>query len=227
MELSQMKEVTIYIDGVTNPMHEGVGGYGIVLIHEARVKELSGGFQATTHNRMDIYAAIKGLEELKMPCVVTLFSDSQNLVSTMMEGWVIKWKNNDWIREKGEKAANRDLWEKLLSLCEFHQVEFKWMKSDNDDAYFRKCHHLARKALTQNNLPADDGYTLSLNKDQPTISDKITYEGQPCRKCSTPVIKRIPRKKPKSGQAYYYEYYLFCPGCSTMYMVDEAKRAIE
>lgn len=220
-----MKQVTIYVDGITNPMHEGVGGYCAVLVYEGRSKELSGGFQATTHNRMDIYATIKGLGELKLPSIVTVVSDSQYLVSSMMEGWVIKWKNNNWMKEKNEKAANQDLWIKLLNLCGLHQVEFKWMKSDSDDAVFRKCHQLAREALIQNNLPLDEGYIPGANRDIP--NEKITREGQACRKCSTPVVKRIPRKKPKSGQPYYYEYYLFCPGCSTMYMVDEAKRIVK
>ena len=58
-------------------------------------------------------------------------------------------------------------------------------------------------------------------------ASKITQEGQSCRKCSTPVVKKVPRRKQKPAQTYYYEYYLYCPNCRTMYMVEEAKRYFE
>jgi len=224
MDGAQLKQVTIYTDGACNPMHEGVGGYGVILIHDGKSREISGGFRATTNNRMEIYAAIRGLEALKFPCKVTLFSDSQYLVTAMINGWAAKWKSNNWKRGKDERVANKDLWERLLSLCELHQVEFQWRKRDDDDFYSSQCHKLSTDALTQKDLPADDGYETT-----PRISradTKITYEGQACRKCSTPVIKRIPKKRPKSAQSYFYEYYFYCPGCHTMYMVDEAKRSV-
>jgi ribonuclease HI len=79
-------------------------------------------------------------------------------------------------------------------------------------------------ALKQPNLPVDEGYEQCSEENK---SVKITREGQPCRKCSTAVVKEIPRRKQKPGQTYYYEYYFKCPKCGTLYMVEEAKRYFE
>ena len=108
----EKKEIIIYTDGACEP-NPGAGGYAAVLLFEGRRKEISGGFRLTTNNRMEIFAAIKGLEVLKQPCRVTLYSDSQYLVSAMTEGWVEKWKNRNWWRTNKERAINVDLWEKL------------------------------------------------------------------------------------------------------------------
>ena len=81
-------------------------------------KEATGGFRLTTNNRMEIYAAIKGLEMLKDPCKVTLYSDSQYLVKAMMEGWVATWKKKGWWRTNKERPENVDLWQRLDRVCE-------------------------------------------------------------------------------------------------------------
>jgi len=222
-ELEELKEVTIYTDGGCDP-NPGPGGYGVVLIYGNRKKELSGGFCLTTNNRMEIFAAIAGLEALKFPCKVKLYSDSRYLVDAMTLGWVKKWQENGWWRTKKQKAINIDLWEKLLTLCDKHQVEFEWVKGHAGHRVNERCDVLSMEALKQSNLPTDEGYEQR-PEDNGVI--KITYEGQPCRKCSTPVIKKIPRRKQKSGQTYYYEYYFECPKCGTMYMVEEAKRRFE
>ena len=99
-----------------------------MLVHPKKRAEASGGFRLTTNNRMEILAAIKGLDLLKQPCKVTVHSDSQYLVDTMMKGWAVAWQRNDWWRTNKERAANADLWERLLALCETHQVEFRWLK---------------------------------------------------------------------------------------------------
>src|SRR5690242_11369058 len=89
--------VAIYTDGAADP-NPGPGGYGVILTHPKKRVEFSGGFRKTTNNRMEIYAAIKGLEMLKVPCKVTLYTDSQYLVKTMMSGWAAKWKRRGWWR---------------------------------------------------------------------------------------------------------------------------------
>src|SRR3989449_2383184 len=122
-----MPHVEIYTDGGCEP-NPGPGGYGVVLVHPRKRAEASGGFRLTTNNRMEIYAAIAGLELLKQPCKVTLYSDSQYLVKAMMEGWVANWKKKDWWRTNTERAVSIDLWKKLLALCETHLVEFVWVK---------------------------------------------------------------------------------------------------
>ncbi len=113
--MSEPEDVTIYADGACkgNP---GPGGYGVVVFHERRRSELSGGFKSTTNNRMEIMAAIVGLETLTEKCRVTLYTDSDYLVKAMAEGWARQWQAHSWKRNKGERALNPDLWAKLLEL---------------------------------------------------------------------------------------------------------------
>ncbi len=220
----EQKHVLIYTDGACDPNPGGPGGYAAILVYQGKKKEISGGFRATTNNRMEIYAAIQALESLKEPCQVTLYTDSKYLMQAIEEGWAKRWKENDWWRTKDERAVNPDLWDKLLALCEIHAVKFKWVKGHVGHRENERCDALATRALQQRNLPADEGYENRSADESGKI--KITQEGQPCRKCNTPVVKRTP-KKPKAHQAFYYEYYLLCPKCGTMYMVEEAKRRIE
>ena len=152
-----LPNVEIYTDGGCEP-NPGPGGYGGVLVHPKKRAEASGGFRLTTNNRMEILAAIKDLELLKQPCKVTLYSDSQYLVSAMMEGWAASWKKKDWWRTNKERAANVDLWERLLALCETHQVEFRWVKGHAGNPENERCDQLSMASLRQANLPADEGY---------------------------------------------------------------------
>jgi len=216
-----MPHVEIYTDGGCEP-NPGPGGYGVVLVHPKKRAEASGGFRLTTNNRMEILAAIKGLELLKQPCKVTLYSDSQYLVDAMMKGWATKWKKNDWWLNNKERAKNIDLWEKLLLLCETHHVAFRWIKGHAGNKENECCDRLSMAALRQPNLPLDEGYE---NKPETEGRRPAIQEGEPCRKCSTPVIKQTPQKKPKHD--YYYEHYLLCPKCQTTYTVEEAKRFVE
>lgn len=114
---SAMPHVQICTDGGCDP-NPGPGGYGVVLVHPKKRAEASGGFRSTTNNRMEILAAIKGLEMLKQPCKATLYSDSQYLVDAMMKGWAAAWKKKDWWRTNRERAANIDLWETLLAFLQ-------------------------------------------------------------------------------------------------------------
>jgi ribonuclease HI len=122
-----LPEVEIYTDGgcIGNP---GPGGYGVILLYDQRRKELSGGYRRTTNNRMEILAAIKGLEALKKRCRVTLYSDSQYVVHAIEKGWARRWKANGWLRNRKEPAINPDLWERLLQLVDKHEVRFKWVR---------------------------------------------------------------------------------------------------
>lgn len=151
------KQVTIYTDGGCDP-NPGPGGYGVVLRYGHHRKEASGGFQITTNNRMELMAAIRGLELLKEPCAVTLYSDSQYLVQAMREGWARRWRANGWQRSRKAMAANPDLWERLLRLCEVHTVEFRWVKGHAGDAENEACDRLADAALRRPDLPPDEGY---------------------------------------------------------------------
>lgn len=155
--MERLKSVTIYTDGAClgNP---GPGGYGVVLLYKGRRKELSGGYRETTNNRMEIMAAIVGLKALKEKCEATLYSDSEYLVKAMTKGWVKRWRKNNWRRNRKEKALNPDLWEQLLQLYEYHQVEFKWVKGHAKSAENNRCDELALEAAQQSNLLVDEGY---------------------------------------------------------------------
>ena len=154
---SQIKRVTIYTDGacIGNP---GPGGYGAVLLYGDRRKEISGGRRETTNNRMEMLAAIIALEALEQPCEVTLSSDSQYLVNGMALGWALRWRQNGWRRNKKEKAANPDLWDILLGLCEKHHVQFQWIRGHAGDAENERCDQLATAAAQRLDLPVDQGY---------------------------------------------------------------------
>jgi ribonuclease HI len=152
-----LKDVMIYTDGGCDP-NPGVGGYGVILISGRARKELSGGFHQTTNNRMEIFAAIAGLEALKFPCRVTLYSDSQYLVNAMTKGWAKRWKANGWRRNKKDKALNVDLWKRLLAVCEQHEVRFAWVKGHAGHQLNERCDELAMTALRRPNLPVDEGY---------------------------------------------------------------------
>ena len=187
-------------------------------MHPKKRAEASGGFRLTTNNRMEIYAAIAGLELLKQPCRVTLYSDSQYLVDAMMKGWVMKWRQNDWWRTSKDRALNIDLWERLLRLCETHQVEFRWVKGHAGHLENERCDALAMSALRQPDLPSDEGYE---NKPEPGGRRPEIQESEPCRKCGTPVIKQPGHRKP--GRDSWFEYFLYCPQCKTTYTVEEAR----
>jgi len=220
--LLSFPHVDIYTDGGCDP-NPGVGGYGVVLLHPKKRLEATGGFLLTTNNRMEIFAAVAGLELLKQPCKVTLHSDSQYLVDAIMKGWALKWRKHDWWLNNKERAKNIDLWARLLPLCETHSVEFCWLKGHAGHRENERCDQLAMAALRQPNLQVDEGYENK--QDDSAGRPRLTQAGQPCWKCSTPVIQQTPRKKPKGD--YYYEFYLLCPGCKTAYQVEEAKRFVE
>ncbi|MCC5897654.1 MAG: ribonuclease HI [Phormidium sp. BM_Day4_Bin.17] len=150
-----MKSVTIYTDGACSG-NPGPGGYGTVLIYRDFRKELSGGFRRTTNNRMEMMAAIVGLKLLKQACQVTLYSDSKYIVDAMRQGWAKRWKAKGWWRNKKERAKNPDLWEELLQLSDFHQVEFVWVKGHAGNKENECCDRLAVAASKQSDLPADE-----------------------------------------------------------------------
>ena len=136
-----MKEVSLYTDGACrgNP---GRGGWGAILVYGKFEKEMSGGEAMTTNNRMELLAAISGLEALKEPCSVTLYSDSKYLVDAFLQGWVESWRAAGWRRGKDE-LKNPDLWMRLFELTEKHEIKFVWVKGHNGHDYNERCDKLA------------------------------------------------------------------------------------
>jgi ribonuclease HI len=233
--MPELKKVTIYTDGGAAP-NPGRGGYGVVLRSGKKTKQLSGGYQWTTNNRMELMAVIVGLEALKERCCVKLHTDSKYIVDAIKKGWAVKWRMNGWAKDASKTtfAKNPDLWERLLAVYEKHEVEIIWVKGHAGIADNELCDQLATAAIQQANLPPDIGYkseslppAASKTSDPAEPKTKIREVGQPCRSCQNPVIKKAPKKKTlKPDQAYYYAWYLFCPGCQKRYMVEEAKREV-
>lgn len=140
--------VQIYTDGAARGNPDGPGGYGAVLqfwdskgqLHE---KELSQGYIKTTNNRMELMAAIAGLEALNRPCRVELYSDSKYLVDGVQKGWAVSWRKNGWRKGNKEPALNPDLWGRLLDLLEVHQVTLHWVKGHAGHPENERCDALA------------------------------------------------------------------------------------
>ena len=143
-----MKKVTIYTDGACHG-NPGPGGYGVVLLHNTHRKELSGGESETTNNRMELQAAIIGLEALKESCEVELYSDSRYLVDAIEKGWAVRWRENNWMRNKKDPALNVDLWERLFSVLNKHLVHFHWVKGHAGNQENERCDTLAGEAIKQ------------------------------------------------------------------------------
>ncbi len=151
------KKVSLYTDGscLGNP---GPGGYGAILDFKGHRKELAQGFRLTTNNRMELLAVIEGLSALTMPCRVTVYSDSEYVVKAMKGGWPHKWQRNDWKRKGNKPAVNSDLWERLLALCETHDVQFVWVRGHSGHAENERCDRLANEAARGKELVDDEGY---------------------------------------------------------------------
>ena len=139
---NQLKKVQIFTDGACkgNP---GPGGWGAILKYNGHEKEISGGENPTTNNRMEITAVIKALELLKEPCAVTLYSDSQYVCNAITKGWAKKWQQNNWMRNKKDPALNPDLWEILLNLIDKHKLEIIWVKGHAGHPENERCDKLA------------------------------------------------------------------------------------
>lgn len=138
----QVKLVQIYTDGACS-YNPGPGGWGAILMFNGVEKRISGGDLNTTNNQMELTAVICALECLKESCQVELFSDSAYVVNAFNQGWVENWKKHDW--KKGNKPIkNLELWQRLNSLIEKHQVNFIKVKGHSDNQFNNECDKLAR-----------------------------------------------------------------------------------
>ncbi len=151
------EDIIIYTDGgaENNP---GPGGYAAVIIKHGQKYEISGGFKFTTNNRMELTACIESLKSLEKKASVILFCDSKYVVDGITKGWAKKWRKNSWMRNKTEPALNPDLWEKLLNLCEKHDVQFKWVKGHAGVKENERCDFLVQQAMRGRNLQTDSEY---------------------------------------------------------------------
>lgn len=146
-------EVTIYTDGACSG-NPGPGGYGVVLLSGRHRKEISEGFRLTTNNRMELLAAITGLEALKRDgTVVKLYTDSQYLVNAVNNGWLFNWEMKRFAKKK-----NPDLWIRFLEVYRRHHVTLLWVKGHNNNPENERCDTLAVAASKGPLLNEDTGY---------------------------------------------------------------------
>lgn len=162
IEGGYLVKVNIYTDGAARGNPNGPGGYGTVLHYvdangELHTREFSGGFQKTTNNRMELMAAIAGLEALNKPCEVELYSDSKYVTDAFNQKWIDGWIKKGWKRGKNEPVKNVDLWQRLLKAKEIHQVNFNWVKGHAGHEMNERCDTLATSAADGNNLLVDEG----------------------------------------------------------------------
>ena len=137
-----MKKVNVYTDGACrgNP---GKGGWGAILEYKGIRREMSGGERETTNNRMELTAVIEALSALKEPCEVTLYSDSKYVIDGLSKGWAKSWKKNGWKKSDKSPALNPELWDKLLTLVDFHSLEYVWIKGHDGHPENERCDTLA------------------------------------------------------------------------------------
>lgn len=150
------KNVEIFTDGscLGNP---GPGGYGTLLRYKGHEKELSQGYTLTTNNRMELLAAIIGLESLKEPCQVILTTDSQ-YVKQGIESWLANWKKRGWKTASRQDVKNKDLWQRLDAANSKHHVEWHWVKGHAGHAENERVDDLAREAAESSDLLEDTGF---------------------------------------------------------------------
>ena len=150
--MSDRKKVKLYSDGSARGNPDGPGGYGTILqytdasgkLHE---REYSEGFVKTTNNRMELMGVITGLEALRMPCEVDVYTDSQYIVKAFNEHWIESWIKKGWKLSDGQPVANQDLWKLLLIVMNKHDVTFHKVKGHADDPLNNRCDELARAAI--------------------------------------------------------------------------------
>ena len=137
-----MKTVTLYTDGACSG-NPGPGGWGAILEYMGTEKELSGGEESTTNNRMELTAVIEALQALKEPCIVELYSDSKYVIDGLSKGWAVSWRKNGWKKADKKPALNPDLWEQLLNLVAKHEVRYHWVKGHAENPKNNRCDELA------------------------------------------------------------------------------------
>lgn len=155
-------KVKIFTDGAARGNPNGPGGYGTILqyvdsrgtLHE---REYSQGYVKTTNNRMELMAAIVGLEALTRPCEVELYSDSKYLTDAFNQNWIEGWVRKNWTRGKNEPVKNVDLWKRLLAAAASHKVRYIWVKGHDGHAENERCDRLATSAADGEDRIPDPG----------------------------------------------------------------------
>ena len=149
-----MKEVIIYTDGACrgNGKETSIGAFGIVLIYNNKRREVKQAFLNTTNNIMELTAVIQALSMLKEPCYVKIHSDSAYVINAINRKWITNWVKNGWKTANKEPVKNRELWEELLRLIEFHKIDFIKVRGHSHDELNNRCDELANEAMDEYDL---------------------------------------------------------------------------
>lgn len=140
--MEDIKIVELYTDGACEP-NPGEGGWACILIYKGIEKVLSGYSQQSTNNIMELTAVVKGLEALKEPCIVNIYSDSAYVVNAFTKNWIDSWIRNNWITSAGQKVANTELWEELMKLSKVHKLNFIKVKGHSNNLNNERCDRIA------------------------------------------------------------------------------------
>jgi len=144
-----LPHVTIYSDGACDP-NPGPGGWAVLLFFGQREKVLSGAERQTTNNRMELTAAVKGLESLRRPCLVDFYTDSEYLKRGITE-WLPGWRKRNW-RRKGGALANVDLWQALEAAIKPHTVSWHWVRGHAGHPQNERVDRLARRVIPRDSM---------------------------------------------------------------------------
>lgn len=146
-----MKHVDIYTDGACrgNGKENTIGGYGIVLLYNDNKKEIKKALKDTTNNIMELSAVIEALKFLKEPCNVSIYSDSAYVVNAINQKWIENWQKNGWKTANKELVKNRELWEQLIELRNYHKTTFFKVKGHSNDLLNNRCDELANEAMDE------------------------------------------------------------------------------
>ena len=140
--------VEIFTDGACSG-NPGIGGWGALLRYKDIEKELSGGEENTTNNRMELTAVIEALKALKTTCNITLYTDSKYVMCGITE-WLENWKKNGWkTSHKKNEVKNIDLWQQLDEIIKNHEIRWVWVKGHNGHTENERVDTLARNEVTK------------------------------------------------------------------------------
>lgn len=237
MKVPCCSNIKIYTDGSCLKNPGGAGGYAAIVINEAAAGDVSevvvrGGDQETTNNRMEMLAAIAGLDIVQPGVTVDIYSDSQYLINGFKKGWVKSWKRRGWKTASKQPVKNQDLWMELDRLCDRPgKVTWHWVKGHNGDEYNERCDQIAREEAEKNiacagqqglnlRLKFEENETMEKNEPQqktvvlyikPGYGEELEkYNLLPCPFCGDKEHLEI---KHLNGTVQYPAYKVRCDTC--------------
>jgi ribonuclease HI len=217
-------KVEIWIDGFC-AFNPGLGGYAVLLRHNGQVREIVGGYELTTNNRMDITAAIIALESLKTRCKVTIYSDSRYLVDSMKSGRAKRWLAVVRKGSNKKETINADLWQRLLDAREKHYVKFMWIKHSSTPENER-CDKLAEAATLKSELLKDSGYKI-YRKTQDSNKERNDTSNAKFKECLDKIetaLKHGQRVDKKEFRTHLKQNYTKAEQLMWRYLINAARR---